>query len=503
MVENDTLTYHVRRSAQNQANAVDNSLITQERNRKLDLLLHLLANLTQSLVVCGPEGIGKTTLLRVLQERKENSWQYCLVQGHTDLSFEKIQEYISGAMSRERPKLGGIGHEESRNKKIILMIDDAGCLVPGLITALIQYAAANPVLRVVFVLTHDDLYVKNTTDRDIEDCHFVEIPPLSKKQCGDFLHHLAARPSASIHINSINDSLIDKIYCESHGIPGKIIAELPELASPKKSGNPTAILLSAVVALVVLTLAIQWYGAFNKPDGKQQAPAGSDRRQSKVTPSSSPLKLSPVIKSEPLLLSEQFGQQQNNPVLSPAAQQGIRSGLEQDETGEVDFAETKMPGPAGSLPENNKQLDSIKDARPENKKPNESSGSTKMETIQQVTETESDDVSLEEDGTVAVAADDRTSWIMAQPAENYTLQIMVLTKEPGAIDFIKKHHALAPALTYIKKASPNGKEKYLLLYGSFADSGSANKAKQLLPPEFGKSIARKLSSIKSEVGSFH
>lgn len=511
MVENDTLTYHVRRSSQNQAKTVDQSLITQERNRKLDLLLHLLANLAQSLVVCGPEGIGKTTLLKVLQERKVNSWHYCLVQGHTDLSFEKIQEHISGVMNREKPKQGGIGQEESRNKKIILMIDDAGSLVPGLITALIQYAEANPLLRVVFVLTHDDLYVKNTTDSAIEDCHFVEIPPLSEKQCGDFLHHLAAKPAASIAFNSINDSLIEKIYRESHGIPGKIIAELPELADPKKSRNPTTILVSAVVVLVMITLGVQWYSASNNPDMKKPAAVKADHQSSGIAPAQPPLKLTPAIKSELLLLSEQFGQEKNNPKLFPGPQQESKTDLEQAKTVDdadkiPDHAKLAMADNGGSNPENKQHPDSVKELVSENKKPIElPAASAKTETVQQqqVTETENDDVFAEEAGEGAVMGKDGVSWIMTQPPENFTLQIMALTKEQGIRDFFKKHHNLGPALTYIKKVSPNGKEKFLLLYGSFADSESANRARESLPPEFRSSFVRKLSSIKTEAGSFH
>ncbi len=101
MVENDTFTYHVKKPLIDQKSRVIHSLITQERTRKLELLIHLISNSRQALVVCGPEGIGKSTLLKILQERKVESWLYCLVQGNADLSFEKIQEQIAQAIKQD------------------------------------------------------------------------------------------------------------------------------------------------------------------------------------------------------------------------------------------------------------------------------------------------------------------------------------------------------------------------------------------------------------------
>ena len=101
MEENDTLSYHVKRPLIDQKSRVFDSLITQERTRKLELLIHLIANSRQSLIVCGPEGIGKSTMLKVLQERERDSWLYCLVQCNADLSFEKIEEQITRVIDRD------------------------------------------------------------------------------------------------------------------------------------------------------------------------------------------------------------------------------------------------------------------------------------------------------------------------------------------------------------------------------------------------------------------
>lgn len=260
MVENDTFTYHVKKPFIDQKSRAVHSLITEERTRKLELLIHLISNSRQALVVCGSEGIGKSTVLKVLQERKIESWLYCLVQGDADSSLEKIQEQTAQAI--QVPALSGAFRlAESQHKKIVLMIDEAGVLAPGLINTIIEYAAKNPVLRVIFVLTHDDLDVKNTSDSAIDDCHFIEIPPLSEKQCGEFLQYLVTKSRSQVTFDEFSGGMIEAVYRETQGIPGRIIAELPKLEGTKESDNSLCILVASVAGLVALALTIQWFSA--------------------------------------------------------------------------------------------------------------------------------------------------------------------------------------------------------------------------------------------------
>ncbi len=246
MVEDDTFTYHVKQQSADQINKAAQSLITKERTQKLDLLIHLLANLRQGLVVCGPEGIGKTTLLNILLDRKAESWRYCAIEGHAGLSFEAIQQQLFKAQSGKLVQ------------QVVVIIDNAGELVPGLISTVIQYAAANPVLRVIFALTHDELQVKRGSDRVIDDCHIVEIPPLSERQCGDFLQHLSTKPYANLSFKTIDDNMIAHVYRETHGVPGRIIAEISGFSSGVKQGGKLKwVIILAVAAAVVITLGIQ------------------------------------------------------------------------------------------------------------------------------------------------------------------------------------------------------------------------------------------------------
>jgi DamX protein len=286
MAETDTFTFHVKKPWIDQKSRVFHSLISQERTRKLELLIHLVANSRQALVVCGPEGIGKSTVLKILQERKIESWLYCLIHGNADLSLENIQEQITQVI-QARDISGVFRLLENQHKKMLLIIDEAGHLVPGLINAIIDYAANNPVLRVVFVLTHDDLEVKNTSDSALGDCHLIEIPPLSEKQCGEFLHYLAAKPHSQVTFTEISDGMMEAIYHKTEGIPGRIIAELAGFESAKQRDKSLWILIAAVAGLVALALVIQWFSAskYNIKPTSTPAPDAQSSSLPQPTPS--------------------------------------------------------------------------------------------------------------------------------------------------------------------------------------------------------------------------
>ncbi len=229
------------------------SLITQERTQKLDLLIHLITNLKQSLIICGPEGIGKTTLLTIFQTRTATVWPIVYLSASELLRFEKIQEHLLRGLT---PSEGGnvtqnlntiLRGLEKLNRRVVLIIDEAGFLAPGLMTTLTQYATTYPALRLVFALSDDEVAAKRTADSAIDTCHFIEIPALSESQCGEFLQHLSERLDASevmadmadgvAQVNKIpkaSPALNEQIFKKTKGIPGRITEALPSLSPANK-----------------------------------------------------------------------------------------------------------------------------------------------------------------------------------------------------------------------------------------------------------------------------
>jgi DamX protein len=83
--------------------------------------------------------------------------------------------------------------------------------------------------------------------------------PCQKKQCGEFVQHLVTKFRSQVCFNEFSDDMLEAIYLETQGIPGRVIAELPNLEGAKQSDNSLWILIAAVAGLVALALFIQWF----------------------------------------------------------------------------------------------------------------------------------------------------------------------------------------------------------------------------------------------------
>jgi DamX protein len=465
------------------------SLITRERTQKLELLNHLIANLAHAIVVCGPEGIGKTLLLKSFQEATIESWIFCWVKGDSKLSVETIQELLSGTIAQNMPDLKFQSLENAFDKmaswgmKIVLVIDDAGNLAPGLIEKIISYTEGKPVVRVVFALTHSEYYLKNGTDPVIEDCYQIEIPPFSEKQCGEFLEYLSTLPKPRIQFSAINESMVAALYRETHGIPGSMLAHLPAADDNKKTDYSKTILFTAVAGLIIVALGVQWWGYRQKIDNDKVVTAENTQksdaniRKALVKPQAEPVtqsieKVVPQetqVSADTLIIGKSQGVR-NDVINDPLREDQTNQGLRRDDTG----LQTSSPISSGS--DNPAQ-------------PQTNNG--------QITEEVSATGQVQTD--TSVSPDKGGRWLMEQPVENYTLQLMALSREQAIIEVLQRHQVLGQSLRYVKTKTRSGKDRFVLVYGSFSSPEEANKEVGMLPKELQKTWVRKIGAIQKEM----
>lgn len=525
MVEDDVLWMNQQpRDPINKAqiNTTAHSLITKERMQKLDLLSHLLSNLTQPLVVCGPKGIGKTTLLSVLQERNTESWQYCPMQGNAGLSFEVILQQLTKALgSQSGQSLSmALAQYQGRHKQAVLIIDNAGELVPGLITAIIQYAAANSILRVIFALTHDELQVKRGSDRAVDDCHVVEIPTLSEKQCGDFLRYLSAKPALNLSFKAISENMIAHIYRETHGVPGRVIAEISGASSAKQGGKMKWMLPLVVVAACAIAVGVQWLASLNNKEviALVAVEQTAGNIEMPASPSEPPIILAlppdqPVIQPQEQLIPANVENKEEPSVavnVSSDEQQPVTSAEKTEEAGDV--LRSLPPGvilssDLGSMDRGNAARLPVTVAvmpppahpkppvaAPE--QPQQAELSKTVDRVEPFTPNNLETIHLPvKPVAVAAVLEQRVTETPMPSANNFTLQLMVLSKQASVNSMLKKYPTMTSGFRTIKSLA-NGKEKFIVEYGSYSDAASANQAKRSLPAEFRNALVKKMSSIK-------
>jgi DamX protein len=457
-------------SAQPNKSSASYPLISRERAQKLDLLNHLIANLAQTIVVCGPEGIGKTRLLTFFQESKTQSSMMCYVRGDSKLGMSEIENAMHDEIAENLPDLKSqalnvaLDRINSRGAKVVLVLDDAGLLVPGLIEKVIAFGNSQPALKVVLALTHCELYLKNITDPVIDDCYLIEIPPLSPAQCEDYLEFLSTMPTPRIEFNRINDAKVAELFRESHGVPGKILALLPQPDNKKTTDYSKPVLISAVIGLVLLALGVQWWSAYHKTE---------------VTPVTD--KHAVTAKPQPNSPQQSVANTKNPPITTAITTPGAAE--QKPLPNPVDKPIT-TEAPALSQKLENGQVS------PSTEKPLDNSALQPAPPLQEAGQ-------INAEAGINLGKGDH--WLMAQPGENYTLQLMALSKEQAILDVLQRHPELGDELRYLKTKTRRGNDRFVLFYGSYANPEQIKADKQKLPKEFQKIWVRKIADFQKEI----
>lgn len=236
------------------------NLISLQRREKLDLLVQLILNQREALILCGPEGIGKTTLLKMLKNNKKHLWVICFFKATPDLNLNEIEITLISAIKAHASVPSNESLDdmlcfyEEHQQKVVVIIDNAINLEHGFIDKLINYSSKYPAIRLLFALTEKELILKEKTDKTIDNGYFIDLPALDKLQVGVFLQMLSVVTDGLITEDEINTPLLNKIHQRTQGIPGKIIDELQQGYRWLKwqKGLVFASCLIAVIALIYL-----------------------------------------------------------------------------------------------------------------------------------------------------------------------------------------------------------------------------------------------------------
>lgn len=487
MPDNDKLTYSYQQPSP--GNKTDRAMITLERSQKLDLLLHLLTNLHQSLVVCGPPGIGKTKLLETVQHSRRDLWEISLLKATVGSSFESIIKDLLKSLNISNMAASfdlALLREQCAKHKVVLLIDDAGLLVPGLINMLMEFADSVTGLRLVFAMSYDEFHIKSGSDSQLENCHFIELPSLTKKQCGEYLQNLSAQPGAIVSFNAISEQLVDALYRDTHGIPGKILAELPKL-SDYQNRRPSRMGLWLGIAVVLagggyaISILLPAYEALPLP---AETLAAAHSVPAASTPPSLPVAekiITPLPLPSTAVPSEAV-------VATTTANPVIASGNNA----------TPKSEPIGTAP----AITQSTPAQPV-AATNVAAPSQPPEKTPVVAESAAAEVKA-----IAVKAPDSKAakttfegsdqeWIMAQPANNFTLQVMVLSNKAAVTRLLKKYADYSDGLKYYT-INNNDQEKFVLIYGSFKTAAEAAQFKTMMPGEFKQALEKRFKAVQKE-----
>ncbi len=522
MANNQTLTaYQGTTSPLVTAKSAEISLITLERAQKLDLLIHLLANLSQSLVICGPKGIGKTTLLAELKQRKGEVWPLLTIKASSNLSFESIQEQIvkfaqqSDEAFKNQEFSAILSALDKQNQKLVIIIEAAGQLVPGLISTLIQYASTSQSIRIVFSLTHDELHLKISSDKAIDDCHFIEMPPLSQSQCALFLQHLSRQPKAIVPFHAINERMIASLYQKTHGIPGKIMSELPDLSNYSAGGG-----LSWGILVFLAIMVTTGIGFFMLNDTNEAITInGVQTKKSLLLPKAEVVEIfPPIVRQEIEIKIDKLAVEQIKKERKSVAVVSVEKEIDRV----IGHAIVKKPRLENQLDNKEIQVTESNEAIVPTLKPKENIKTDVVEkiVINKLELAKKTDDIIPPEKPVAIVKDKKTAkvhvpkkepttsgeikddrlWILAQAKKQYTIQLMVLSNRQAVLEFLKKNSDLKKELRYFRKGE-QGKRLFVLIYGAYKNHVTASNKMESLPVEFRKSWVRNFAILQKSINN--
>jgi DamX protein len=516
-------------------------LISAARMQKFDLLLHLALNLAQPIVVCGPKGIGKTTFLRLLETRLAPLATVCYLASMPGMSYERILDELSLSSNQDRrmPVSQGsvladlLANYGKEHRPFVLLLDDAGALVPGLLNALWQFASAHPALRVILAMRPDEALQKSDTDRAVlGDAFILDVPALSQDECRFYAHQLAATVPG-LKPEGMTESFIRQLYSRSRGVPG-VVVEM--LKSPLGSRHTAALAKAGWIAGAGLFAGAAAYAVFLVSSEQTPVPdrplPGPDRVVSSPVPERDwavETSRSPEIQASPMLTAAVNGASSYPPSgpatlaaseraeISPVPAPAAAPIPVQPPTAEVPAVETEakttVEDPRQAEPAGRGESSSTVERPEEPKKntsesvgqgsssPAEPTGSLNEPAapmlVPDTSNAQGEKDQRSKSAEITVDGLKSVEWLMSQSPEAYTLQIVAVSRLSSVLKLAKQFPPGSQLASFRSRKGRN--DLYPLFFGIYPTSEVAKEAAASLPVSLGQPLLRQMKSIHQEI----
>ncbi len=315
-------------------NGYSESLIfyySPEFYQRLDLLKHLARNSSRILLISGPEGVGKSTLLDQFEENAEQEWMLCRIAATPVLQPDQLLIRLISCFgasdtddSLERALLHKFHVLQQAERLPVVMIDDAHQLPPATLALVyrLHIKAQEDGVRTGTVLAALP-EIDRLLQAELLDAHHLqrlELLPLDSEQTTQMADRLIRIQGMSDTFR-LSGSQLRKIYRLSGGLPGEIRGLLLDLMRESEPGGrrllaggsglfsdlPLTVLGSGAVLAVLIGLMLVYQDEVNRLfEGK--APDGElpviDVRREAVVPLLLPEPADPG-KSQPVTADEQ------------------------------------------------------------------------------------------------------------------------------------------------------------------------------------------------------
>lgn len=501
---------------------------TPELTQRLDLIRHMTDNSDRILLIRGPDGVGKSTVLQRFGQLAREEWSVCHIEADPMLQPDRFFSLLSDCLGVPGKSLtfdhlmDQLEALQSQGRLAVVVIDDAHLLPAETLTALFRLherctAGQQALLKILLFATpviEGQFKALQIEPVNLQFIQIFDIPLFSRNQTATFIAFLLGRDG------SLGRSRIEQIFQETDGLPGAIEAKLQQSVKPADSAHRPVPVWRSIVAdlpgpalvgagllglLLLLTLLFQdQINVLFQGDVVEQ--------QVDIRPLS-PVEQEPVVALElPVPMQEQGaavlsemdsgGSEAASAATEGANRQaesaGVIDGLPgverepgdavpqepivQTEPADEPVAqEAALPEPA-LMPEPaapKSEATSVGIAKSDPQPPVEARSadtSVSVPTVAKPPVVQSEvqsPVQAKEEGF------HRDAWLLSRDPAAYTLQLIGLRDEQAAQAFIK-HHKLTRQAAYFK-TELGGKPWFSVVHGVYVDRNTAVKAVAGLP----------------------
>jgi type II secretory pathway predicted ATPase ExeA/septal ring-binding cell division protein DamX len=210
------------------------------RSKRLDILLHLTQYGNEMLLVTGPEGCGKSTLMHHFLKKAPANWKICQLDANDKMDPEQLLYRLCHSFNLPvEPGAPNVMTTQvkrqldqllARTQTVAIVIDDAHRLADSVLVLLTELAKvknqhSGAILRIVLFAEPQIKIQLASIELETKPKYpirKIDLPPFNEQQTGELIRH-RTRTAGLQADSTFTDAAISKIYKQSEGIPGDIV----------------------------------------------------------------------------------------------------------------------------------------------------------------------------------------------------------------------------------------------------------------------------------------
>lgn len=459
----------------------------EQRQQRLDLMMHLIPNSSQPILLRGPKQCGKTFFMQQFKVQADAGWLVCFVEARqlieSDSSITACAQAFDQMDGTEKQAILRLTSWSRANKKLILCVEDVHQLNKEHFDFLFNLAQEFTCVHLLFTSS-------GNLGSELEaQCLLIDLGPFTQKQTIDYAKQRVQRGDLGFKTVAGIDEVI--LFIETGGLPGRINdvllqrQQVPKGGTEKPKKNNAAMIKVVVFGLIMLGI-VSYFLLLpeTKQPSKQEMAHIIDLPPRGVSTEKALIGLDPsqgqsLNDAKPSVSPKVVDEE---PVPNKNAQQKIISedSKNQTKTTLITIAKVEAPVVQSTV------ISSV----------------SKVEgkvVEQQVTLPLKEPVKPVEVKQLQSSLRRNHVWIKQNNLRHYTLQLIGVSSEQSAQTFIARHKKVT-TLYFFKNKRNNG-EWYSVIYGDFASKKEALDATKKMPASLTKikPWVRSFESINQEI----